>query len=332
MNLIVDVTSDVICPWCYIGKRRLEKAVAALGGRGDVRVRWHPFQLNPRMPKEGMNRREYRAGKFGSWERSLALDAHVTEVGRAEGIPFAFDKSERTPNTFDCHRLIWLAGQVGVQDAVVEALFRAYFTDGRDISRTPTVLDVVADAGLDRGRAEAMLSGDDGIEELREAEKRAQARGVAGVPFFLVNNEFAISGRKTLPCSLPHSTEPGSSRRMPMRAASAGSARWGALMLNENVLDLKVIVAGGSWLITRGSAARSQAIRARVCSSVWPRRLPPFCRRRGSGNPVRYPARDGCRRDRAPGCPWLPANARRRPAIFVDSPRRQSIGFARSQS
>jgi predicted DsbA family dithiol-disulfide isomerase len=194
MTLIVDVTSDVICPWCYVGKRRLEKAVAALAGRADVRVRWHPFQLNPRMPKEGMNRKEYRTAKFGSWEQSLALDAQVTEAGRAERISFALDKAERTPNTLDSHRLIRLADQEGVQDAVVEALFRAYFTEGRDIGHTPTLLDVVAGAGLDRGRAEATLKDDDGIEAIREAEKQAQASGVRSVPFFLVNKEFALSG------------------------------------------------------------------------------------------------------------------------------------------
>ena len=104
MNLAVDVISDVICPWCYIGKRRLEKAIAALEGQHDVRVRWHPFQLNPTMPKEGVSRREYRIEKFGSWERSQELDAKVIAVGESEGIQFSFDKSERTPNTVDAHR------------------------------------------------------------------------------------------------------------------------------------------------------------------------------------------------------------------------------------
>jgi predicted DsbA family dithiol-disulfide isomerase len=194
MTLTVEVTSDVIGPWCYIGKRRMEKAVTALAGRADVRVHWHPFQLNPAMPKVGMNRRQYRTAKFGSWEQSLALDAQVTEVGRAEGISFAFDKVERTPNTLDSHRLIRLADQEGVQDSVVEAFFRAYFTEGRDISHTPTLLDVVVEAGLDRGRAEAMLRDDDGIEAIREAEKEAQALGINGVPFFLFNQVFALSG------------------------------------------------------------------------------------------------------------------------------------------
>src|SRR3954452_24075149 len=120
MSLAVDVISDVICPWCYIGKRRLEKAVAALDGKHEVRVRWLPFQLNPAMPKDGISRREYRTRKFGSWERSLELDARVVAVGQSEGIPFAFDRIKRTPNTLDAHRLIWLADKQSVQDAVVE--------------------------------------------------------------------------------------------------------------------------------------------------------------------------------------------------------------------
>jgi predicted DsbA family dithiol-disulfide isomerase len=101
MTLAVDVISDVICPWCYIGKRRLEKAVATLDRRCDVRVRWHPFQLNPTMPKEGICRKEYRTAKFGSWQRSVELDAKVVAVGAAEGIHFAFDRIGRTPNTLD---------------------------------------------------------------------------------------------------------------------------------------------------------------------------------------------------------------------------------------
>src|SRR5262245_50155605 len=160
MIVSVDAISDVICPWCYIGKRRLEKAIAALDRQFEVR--WLPFQLNPAMPQEGISRREYRTRKFGSWERSLELDARVIAVGEAEGIRFAFDRIERTPSTLDAHRLIGLAGKQGVQDAVVEALFRAYFTEGRDISKRPTLLDVVTEGGLDRPEAEAMLNSEDG--------------------------------------------------------------------------------------------------------------------------------------------------------------------------
>src|SRR6187200_3759218 len=142
MNLSVEVISDVICPWCFIGKRRLEKAIAMHDGA--VEVRWLPFQLNPSMPKEGISRREYRTKKFGSWERSMELDARVIAVGKEEGIDFSFDRIERTPNTLDAHRLIWLADKEGVQDAVVESLFQAYFIKGKDIGGRQVLIDVVA--------------------------------------------------------------------------------------------------------------------------------------------------------------------------------------------
>ena len=148
MNLAIDVISDVICPWCYIGKKRLERAIAAFEAH-QVRVRWLPFQLNPTMAKEGISRKEYRISKFGSWERSLELDAKVAAVGGTEGIHFAFDRIERTPNTVDAHRLIWLADRQNCQNAVVEAIFLAYFTEGRDITNRQTLIEVVADAGLE---------------------------------------------------------------------------------------------------------------------------------------------------------------------------------------
>lgn len=192
MNLTVDVISDVICPWCYIGKRRLEKAIARHGG--SVTVHWLPFQLNPSMPKEGISRREYRTGKFGSWERSQELDARVAAEGKAEGIDFAFDQIERTPNTLDAHRLIWLAEKEGVQDAVVERLFRAYFIDGRDISNRLELIDVVAEAGLAREKADAVLNSDEGMAAIREAEERSRRFQVDGVPFFIVNDKITLSG------------------------------------------------------------------------------------------------------------------------------------------
>lgn len=192
MNLSVDVIFDVICPWCFIGKRRLEKAIAEHGGT--VKVRWLPFQLNPTMPKEGISRREYRTKKFGSWERSQELDARVVAVGKEEGIDFAFDRIERTPNTLDAHRLIWLADKDGVQDAVVETLFRAYFTGGQDISKRQTLIDVVAEAGLERGLAGAVLNSDEGMEAIKEANELARRYRVEGVPFFVVNGKITLSG------------------------------------------------------------------------------------------------------------------------------------------
>jgi predicted DsbA family dithiol-disulfide isomerase len=194
MNLTIDVISDVICPWCYIGKKRLEKAIASIARQQEVRVRWLPFQLNQTMPKEGINRKEYRIRKFGTWERSLELDAKLIAVGEIEGIPFAFDRIERTPNTVNAHRLIWLADQQGCQNAVVEALFVAYFTEGRDITKNNTLIDVVTEAGLDRQRAESVLIGAEGMDALKAANEQARRLRVDGVPFFIVNGEITLSG------------------------------------------------------------------------------------------------------------------------------------------
>ena len=116
MILAIDVISDVICPWCFIGKRRLEKAIAAFGRHHEIRVRWHPFQLNPSMPKEGISRKEYRTKKFGSWERSMELDAQVAAAGATEGIHFAFDRIERTPNTLDVEGIRWRLCLVSAPD------------------------------------------------------------------------------------------------------------------------------------------------------------------------------------------------------------------------
>jgi len=194
MELSVDVISDVICPWCYVGKRRLERAIAALGDKYNVQVRWHPFQLNPQLPKEGISRKEYRTRKFGSWERSMELDAKVATVGESEGIQFAFDKISRTPNTADAHRLIWFADQHGCQDTVVESLFRAYFTEGLDVGNRQTLIDVGAESGLDRHAVEPMLDSNEGLDVIANAREMSQRYGVDGVPFFIINQKIALSG------------------------------------------------------------------------------------------------------------------------------------------
>ena len=176
----VDVWSDPVCPWCFIGKRRLAKAVAGL----DVEVRWRPFQLNPEMPPEGMPRAAYRAAKFGSLERSRELEAQVREVGRSEGIAFAFERIERTPNTFDVHRLLRRALRSGTQDAVAEAIFRAYFLEGRDIG------DPAVQAELGGGP----LAGDEEAEEVRREEAEGRELGIRGVPFFVIDGRVGLSG------------------------------------------------------------------------------------------------------------------------------------------
>jgi len=194
MNLAIEVISDVICPWCFVGKRRLEKAIASAGVKYDVQVRWLPFQLNPTIPPEGISRKDYRTRKFGSWQRSQELDANVSAIGEADGIPFHFDRMERTPNTVDAHRVIWLAGQHGCQDAVVEALFTAYFVDGRDIGNQQTLIQIGTESELERHAVEAMFNSDDGMQSIRTSGERNQERGVNSVPFFVINSKYDLSG------------------------------------------------------------------------------------------------------------------------------------------
>jgi predicted DsbA family dithiol-disulfide isomerase len=185
---------DVICPWCYVGKRRLEKALAIVNADARIRVNWLPFELNPDMPQEGMERRLYRMRKFGSWERSQALDAQLTELGLQEGLIFHYDLMMRTPNTFNAHRLIWLAGRGNGQEALVEALLRAYFGYGRDIGHAETLADIASNAGMDRERATLFLRGGDGTQEVRGYEEQARRAGISGVPAFVANRRVLFAG------------------------------------------------------------------------------------------------------------------------------------------
>ncbi len=192
LDLMVIV--DVICPWCYVGKRRLEKALALLGSDVGVHVSWLPFELNPGMPKEGIERREYRIKKFGSWERSLQLDAQLAEQGVKEGLAFRYDLQARTPNTFDAHRLIRLAGQGPFQTTLVETLFRGYFTQGRDIGNAETLAEIAAESGMDRAEVLAFLRTDELAGEVRQYEDVARNAGITGVPAFVANRRPVLSG------------------------------------------------------------------------------------------------------------------------------------------
>ena len=187
------VIIDVICPWCYVGKRRMEKALPLLG-EIRARVSWLPFELNPDMPKEGMERREYRMRKFGSWERSLQLDAQLAEQGAKEGLTIRYDLQTRTPNTLNAHRLIRRAGGGEGQTALVEALFQAYFTQGRDIGNLETLADIAAETGLDRADALAFLRSDELAEEVRQYEEVARRAGITGVPAFVANRRPVLMG------------------------------------------------------------------------------------------------------------------------------------------
>lgn len=190
----IDVYSDVICPWCYVGKRRLERALKAWNGSAPVNIHWRPFELNPAMPKNGMDRRQYLDTKFGGPEAARAIYDQVAAAGAAEYIPFAFDRIARTPNTFAAHRLIWLAGQQGKQDELVEVLFRRYFVEGGDIGSLETLSQAAAQAGLDQTATETFLTGDEGVGEVKAEEAAGHRLGIRGVPYFVFNGTSALSG------------------------------------------------------------------------------------------------------------------------------------------
>ena len=191
----IDIVSDAICPWCYIGKRQLERALATLAAEGQTfQVHWNPFQLNPDMPKEGRDRAAYRAWKFGSAEKAAALDARIVGAAAQVGLEFHPERIKRTPNTIDAHRLIWFAGQNGVQDAAMEAVFRAYFIDAQDIGQHSVLADCGAAAGLDRDQVIAFLAGDLADKEMRAADVAAREAGVSGVPSFFLDGYGLFSG------------------------------------------------------------------------------------------------------------------------------------------
>jgi predicted DsbA family dithiol-disulfide isomerase len=191
----IDIVSDAICPWCYVGKRQLERALAVLAQEGmSFQVHWNPFQLNPDMPKEGLDRAAYRARKFGSAEKAVALDQRITEAAASVGLGFRTDLMTRTPNTIDAHRLIWFAGQNGDQDAAMEAVFKAYFIAGRDIGEHAVLVDCAAEAGLPRRQAAEFLAGDVAEAEMRAADRAAREAGVSGVPSFFLDGYGLFSG------------------------------------------------------------------------------------------------------------------------------------------
>jgi predicted DsbA family dithiol-disulfide isomerase len=189
----LDVFSDAICPWCYIGKRQLDGALAALAREGlRFAVTWRPYQLNPDMPLAGVERDKYRAAKFGSLAKSRELDAQVAAAAAQAGVEIRHELMARTPNTLAAHRLVWRAGQAGRQDAVVEALFAAYFGEGRDIG-DPDVLTAVGVACGIAGAAE-FLAGQAGRADVLAEDAAARAAGLQGVPTFALERHVLFSG------------------------------------------------------------------------------------------------------------------------------------------
>lgn len=190
---VIEVVSDVVCPWCFIGKRRLEKALALVGRTG-ADVHWKAFELNPQAPKEGLDRQAYRARKFGSAAHAKELEARVIEAGAEEGIDFRFDRVERVPNTLDAHRLIWLAGSEGSQDAVVEGLFRAYFIYGQDVGNPEVLSRIAVESGLNSAKVDELLNSGLGKRQVLDEEREAHTRGVNGVPSFFLKGIPVMSG------------------------------------------------------------------------------------------------------------------------------------------
>ena len=185
----VTITSDFVCPWCFIGERRLARAAARLSEelRDEVRldISWRPFELNPKFPPEGIERRAYRIAKFGSWEHSQRLDAHVIEAGKPDGAIFNYDRISRTPNTRRAHRLVWwTARRGGNADLLVDRLFEAYFVEGRDLSVPAELAAIAAKADLPDDAVAAYLAGDEGADEVIAAENDAHRNGMNGVPDF----------------------------------------------------------------------------------------------------------------------------------------------------
>jgi len=191
--LTIDIVSDVVCPWCYLGKRRLEEALQKLG-RTDATVRWRPFQLDESIPEQGLDRQAYMRGKFGDLSRLQSVHDRLVAYGKEVGADYDFEAIARAPNTLKAHRLIRWAGEAGVQDAVVDRLFRAYFEQGQDIGDVATLAEIAAESGLDREEIARRLASDED-EQAAQTEIDAWRRaGVTGVPFFIFNEKLAVPG------------------------------------------------------------------------------------------------------------------------------------------
>jgi predicted DsbA family dithiol-disulfide isomerase len=192
--LNIEIVSDVVCPWCFIGKRRIEKALKLISHPSEMRVTWKPFELNPALPKAGVDYKGYLKAKFGDSEEVQAIQSHVQQAGDKVDLYFRFDRIERLPNTLDAHRLIWFAGQAGRQDEIVEGLFRAVFLEGKFVGDHVVLAKIAASVGLDHSKVKHFLDSNQGTDEVRYEIEQALHRGVEGVPNFLINGRYVIRG------------------------------------------------------------------------------------------------------------------------------------------
>ncbi len=191
----IDIWSDVVCPWCWIGKHRFQQGVALLGDDApDIEVHWHPFLLDPDAGTTPVPLREAYVAKFGSAERTAQILSQTQTTARAEGLPMDFDQGQVRVTTLPAHRLLWLAGREGVQAAVGEALFRAHFVEGRNLADPQTLNAAAAAGGIVAERVTALLASDEGLPEIQAQLAQAQALGIQSVPTFVVNDRYAIQG------------------------------------------------------------------------------------------------------------------------------------------
>lgn len=192
----IDIVSDINCPWCYVGEQRLNKAIAGANDKYEFEVSFKPFELNPNVPQEGMGRTEYFRKNYGPQMLSQidTMNQRLKAAGAADGITFNFDKLTTVNNTFNGHRLIWLAGECGVQEQVANALFYSYFTEGRNMNDTALLTEIGIANGIPVERLEGFFSGEEGKKEVREMEQWAQSAGITGVPAFIINDKYLVSG------------------------------------------------------------------------------------------------------------------------------------------
>jgi predicted DsbA family dithiol-disulfide isomerase len=191
--LPIDIVSDVVCPWCFIGKRRLEKALA-MRPDIDTELRWRPYFLNPWIPRAGIDRTSYLKAKFGSVEGYRAIAQRVAAAATAEGLTYALDRISRQPNTLDCHRLILWAGSTGAAGQVKQRLMELYFSEGADLTDPEVLVAAAVDCGLDDQRVRQLLATDADVERVETEANAAKDAGIAGVPYFVFGNVLAVAG------------------------------------------------------------------------------------------------------------------------------------------
>lgn len=189
----LDIFSDPVCPWCYLGKANLDRALEA-APEHPFRIEWHPFQLNPEMPPEGVDKRQYLAARFGGAEQVDAIHDRLRQIARQNGVDLDPDVPKRIPNTLDAHRLIHWAGIEGRQTPVVSALFRAYWKEGRDIGNRAVLADIAGAAGMDRAATLRLLDSGADADDLRARDEDARHKGVTAVPTFLIAQQYVVSG------------------------------------------------------------------------------------------------------------------------------------------